>query len=154
MNGTPKEHGLWLRYTLDPSSENRNRLCLHYIPKIERFAACLASKIPHNLVQIDDLIQIGAIAVLKCIDSFDPAKGLTFHTFCGNRIRGEILDELRRLDWMSRADRPLANRVKKSLNRTGNIRETAKELNISEARCHELLRSREDFFADRQRACS
>jgi len=76
---------------------------------VERHAA-LVKRIAHHLkarlpqtVQTDDLIQAGMIGLLDAARSFDASLGATFETYAGTRIRGAMLDEVRRYDWAPRS---------------------------------------------------
>lgn len=60
----------------------------------------LVSKLPCN-VQVDDLIQVGMIGLLDAIRLFDESKGASFETYANIRIRGSMIDELRRNSWLS-----------------------------------------------------
>jgi RNA polymerase sigma factor for flagellar operon FliA len=53
-------------------------------------------------VELDDLIQAGAMGLLTALDQFDPKRGIALSTFCTNRIRWSMIDELRERDWVPR----------------------------------------------------
>ena len=59
-------------------------------------------KLP-DFIELDDLMQAGLIGLLNACQSFDPQQGATFQTYASIRIRGGILDELRRNDWLPRS---------------------------------------------------
>ncbi len=69
---------------------------------VRRIALHLAARLPAN-VDIDDLCQAGMIGLLEAARSFDPGAGASFETFAGIRIRGSMIDELRRGDWAPRS---------------------------------------------------
>ena len=56
-------------------------------------------------VELDDLISSGVLGLMDAVDTFDPARGFTFETFCTYRARGAILDEVRAMDWLPRLAR-------------------------------------------------
>lgn len=64
----------------------------------------MIAKLPAN-VELDDLIQVGMIGLHDALGRFDVEHGVKFETFATQRIRGAMLDELRRTDWMGRVDR-------------------------------------------------
>ncbi|PJE79506.1 RNA polymerase sigma factor FliA [invertebrate metagenome] len=69
---------------------------------VKRIANHLAARMPAS-VQIDDLIQSGMIGLLEAAKKYDASKGASFETFSGIRIRGAMLDEIRKGDWGPRS---------------------------------------------------
>ena len=69
---------------------------------VVRIARHLSSKMPAS-VQVDDLIQAGMVGLLEAAGKYDESKGASFETFAGIRIRGAMLDEIRRGDWGPRS---------------------------------------------------
>jgi RNA polymerase sigma factor for flagellar operon FliA len=69
---------------------------------VRRIAFHLVSRLPAS-VQADDLIQSGMIGLLEASRNFEPTHGASFETFAGIRIRGAMLDEIRRQDWAPRS---------------------------------------------------
>jgi RNA polymerase sigma factor for flagellar operon FliA len=69
---------------------------------VKRIAYHLASRLPPS-VQVDDLIQSGMIGLLEAAKHYNPAQGASFETYAGIRIRGAMLDEIRRSDWTPRS---------------------------------------------------
>jgi RNA polymerase sigma factor FliA len=69
---------------------------------VKRIACHLAARLP-NTVEMDDLLQAGMIGLLEAAGNFDPTRGASFDTFAGIRIRGAMLDEVRKLDWTPRS---------------------------------------------------
>ena len=86
------------------SSPNRSSTAfvLRYSPLVKRIAHHLLSRLPPN-VQLDDLIQSGIIGLLEAEQNYDATKGASFETFAGIRIRGAMLDDIRRGDWVPRS---------------------------------------------------
>ncbi len=79
-----------------------DQLVEQHAPLVKRIALHLAARLPDS-VQVDDLIQSGMIGLLEAAQHFDPHAGASFETFAGFRIRGAMLDELRRSDWAPRS---------------------------------------------------
>ena len=73
-----------------------------YTPLVKRIAYHLLGRLPSN-VQVDDLIQSGMIGLLEAAKKFDPQKEVMFTTYAGIRIRGAMLDEVRKGDWAPRS---------------------------------------------------
>ncbi len=69
---------------------------------VKRIAYHLVNRLPPN-VQADDLIQAGMIGLLEASRNYDPSQGASFETYAGIRIRGAMLDEIRRSDWTPRS---------------------------------------------------
>ena len=69
---------------------------------VKRIAYHLAARLPAS-VEIDDLIQAGSIGLLEAARNFQGDRGASFETYAGIRIRGAMLDELRRGDWAPRS---------------------------------------------------
>ncbi|HET7535387.1 MAG TPA: FliA/WhiG family RNA polymerase sigma factor [Candidatus Didemnitutus sp.] len=69
---------------------------------------------PH--IDADDLYSVGITGLLAAVRKFDPAQGNTFASYASMRIRGAILDELRRMDWCPRRTRARARKLKESIN--------------------------------------
>ncbi|MGE4293498.1 MAG: FliA/WhiG family RNA polymerase sigma factor [Desulfovibrio sp.] len=73
----------------------------HFAPKIRILALRLKSKLPQS-VELSELISAGSVGLLDALKKFDPTLGIKFDTYSENRIKGAMLDELRRMDWFSR----------------------------------------------------
>lgn len=69
---------------------------------VMRIARHVASRVP-SMIQIDDLVQAGMIGLIEAFNRFDYSKGASFITYAGIRIRGSMIDELRRGDWVPRS---------------------------------------------------
>ena len=81
---------------------------------VRRIAYHLAGRLPSS-VEVDDLIQAGMIGLLEASKHFDPSGGASFATFAGIRIRGAMLDELRRGDWTPRSVHRKAREAAKAI---------------------------------------
>ncbi len=119
--------------TKDP---NLDEVVEGYAPLVKRIAHHLLLRMPAS-VQIDDLIQSGMIGLLEAARKYDVSKGASFETYAGIRIRGSMLDEVRKGDWAPRSvhrkSRKVAEAIKAIEARTGKDakdNEIAKELDI------------------------
>jgi len=72
-------------------------LVTRYAPLVKRIAYHLLNRLPPS-VQADDLVQAGMIGLLEASKNYDPTQGASFDTYAGIRIRGAMLDEIRRSD--------------------------------------------------------
>jgi len=77
---------------------HHDELVTQYAPLVKRIAYHLKARLPASVV-IDDLLQAGMIGLLEASRKYDSAQGASFETYAGIRIRGAMLDELRRNDW-------------------------------------------------------
>jgi RNA polymerase sigma factor for flagellar operon FliA len=87
-----------------------DRVVAQYAPLVKRIAHHLLGRLP-NSVQLDDLIQSGMIGLLEAAQKYDASKGASFETYAGIRIRGSMLDEMRRGDWAPRSVHRNSRRV-------------------------------------------
>lgn len=94
--------------------DSRSEMLQRYAPLVKRIALHLLARLPRN-VQLDDLLQAGMIGLLEASGKFDQMKGASFETFVGIRIRGAMLDEVRRNDWLPRSVHRNARRVSEAV---------------------------------------
>src|ERR1700682_2780571 len=80
----------------------KNKRLLEFLPWAQRFARTCAAKLPSHLDR-DDLQSAGVLGYLMAATRYDVARGASFRGFCAVRIRGAVLDELRRWDWAPRS---------------------------------------------------
>lgn len=73
-----------------------------YAPLVKRIAHHLMARLPSS-VQLEDMLQAGMLGLLEARSNFDATKGASFETFAGIRIRGSMIDEIRRGDWVPRS---------------------------------------------------
>jgi RNA polymerase sigma factor for flagellar operon FliA len=78
--------------------------------KVRIISVKMARDLPAS-VDVDDLMSMGFIGLMDAAEKFDPARGVKFETYAEFRIRGSILDELRRLDWIPRSARDRMNEI-------------------------------------------
>lgn len=113
---------------------------------VKRIAHHLLGRLPQS-VQLDDLIQAGMIGLLEAARNYDSSKGAAFETYAGIRIRGHMLDEVRRNDWVprsvhrnSRMISEAVQHIENKLGREAKDVEIAKALDISMTEYHEMLK--------------
>lgn len=112
---------------------------------VKRIAHHLMGRLPPS-VQLEDLIQAGMIGLLEAVKNYNKDKGASFETYAGIRIRGSMLDEIRKGDWAPRSvhrnTRKIAEAIRKIENETGRDardHEVAKMLEISLEQYHQML---------------
>lgn len=90
---------LWDNYIRDRSIENRNELVMFYQPYVKITIGKLVSQY-NRYIEYDDLISYGTMGLIDAVEKFDVNKGVKFETYASIRIRGGIIDQLRRQDWL------------------------------------------------------
>jgi RNA polymerase sigma factor for flagellar operon FliA len=92
---------IWVKYKRTRRKVYKNHLIETYLPLVRSVAERMLLTLPAS-VELDDLISMGTFGLIEAIERFDLERGVLFKTYCVNRIRGAILDELRALDWVPR----------------------------------------------------
>jgi RNA polymerase sigma factor for flagellar operon FliA len=115
------------------SQKNTNKLVILHEPLVKRIAFHLMSRLPPS-VQADDLIQAGMIGLIEASRNFDPEQGASFETYAGIRIRGAMLDEIRRTDWTPRSVHRKARQVAEAVRKIENEKgRDARDVEVAEA---------------------
>jgi len=101
---------------------SEDQMVVKYAPLVKRIAYHLMARLPSSVI-VDDLIQAGMVGLLEASRNYRPDLGASFETYSGIRIRGSMLDELRRNDWapksVHRKNRELSKVVREIETRTG-----------------------------------
>ena len=136
MNQDDKEK-LWLEFSKQPSAELREKIIIEYAGLVKIVAGKLSIYLGYN-VEYDDLVGYGTFGLIDAIDKFDYGKGVKFETYASLRIRGAILDQIRKMDWLPRTVRQKQKRIDAAYNKieaeTGRLatdEEIAAELEIT-----------------------
>ncbi len=143
----------------EASREKTDLLVEEHAVLVKRIAHHMSGKLP-NSVPTDDLIQAGMIGLIEAARNYDPTQGASFETYAGIRIRGAIIDEVRRNGWAPRSVHRKAReaaqaiqQVEAKANRKATDREIAEAMGVtqseyrkivSEAASHRLLSLDED----------
>ena len=129
---------LWSDYQKKPTPEIREQLILAYAQLVKLVAGRLSMYLGHN-VEYDDLVSYGIFGLIDAIDKFDMDKNVKFETYASLRIRGAILDQIRKMDWIPRTVRQRQKKIDEAMKnvemRTGKAatdEEIAIELGVSE----------------------
>ena len=128
---------VWRSYKKNGSDGLRNRLMEHYLHLVRSTAERMHMRLPGE-VDVEDLIQAGLFGLMDAIDAFDLERGVKFETYCTQRIRGAIFDELRAMDWVPRLVRSRTAKVERArkalemeLGRRPTDREVCERLKVS-----------------------
>ncbi|WP_210395722.1 RNA polymerase sigma factor FliA [Motiliproteus sediminis] len=127
-------------------SDSQADIVERYAPLVKRIAHHLLARLPSSVV-LEDLIQSGMVGLLEAARKYDASKGASFETYAGIRIRGAIIDEVRRGDWTPRSVHRNGRRISDCIQaveaRTGRDAQdadVAREMGVSLDEYHSLLR--------------
>jgi len=118
--------------------DEREEMIVKYLPYVKYIASRFIAGKPPG-IEFDDLVSYGIIGLIDAIEKFDPSKGLKFETYATLRIKGAIIDELRKISWIPKsafsklsALNQAREELELKLNREPTDKELAEYLNISE----------------------
>jgi RNA polymerase sigma factor for flagellar operon FliA len=103
MNAENKQK-LWEDYSKRRTPELQEKIIIEYAGLVKLVAGRLSMYLGYN-VEYDDLVGYGIFGLIDAIDKFDFSKGVKFETYASLRIRGAILDQIRKMDWIPRSIR-------------------------------------------------
>ncbi len=110
MVSEDKTEQLWRYYKENKSLETRNEIVLHYISLVRKIVLRFKGSY-NNFGQLDDMVNQGIIALIDAVEKFDPDMGNKFETFASLKIRGAVIDFMRKQDWVPRNQRNLAREL-------------------------------------------
>ena len=129
---------LWEDYLKDKNPDLREKIIVEYAPLVKVVAGRLSMYLGYN-VEYDDLVGYGVFGLIDAIDKFDMAKDVKFETYASLRIRGSILDQIRKMDWIPRTVRQRQKKIDQAIKdiegetgKTASDIEIAKKLGITE----------------------
>ncbi|WP_099468852.1 FliA/WhiG family RNA polymerase sigma factor [Konateibacter massiliensis] len=105
---------LWESYAKDKAPEIREKIIIEYAPLVKIVAGRLSMYLGH-CVEYDDLVGYGIFGLIDAIDKFDSAKMVKFETYASLRIRGAILDQIRKMDWIPRTVRQKQKKIEMAM---------------------------------------
>src|ERR1700676_5022773 len=125
------------RLSANFSAQERDALILKHLPQVRMIARRIYGRLPES-VCYDDLVSTGTVGLISAIDRFDRSRNLQLKTYAEHKIKGAILDSLRRLDWAPRQQRKHAKQIEAAigvaeqrLQRAPTEEEIAAELNLT-----------------------
>src|SRR5574344_486171 len=107
---------LWKEYSVSRSSDVREKLILEYAPLVKVVAGRLSMYLGYN-VEYEDLVSYGIFGLIDAIDKYDSKKAVKFETYASLRIRGAILDQIRKMDWIPRSLRQKQKKIDTAANK-------------------------------------
>ncbi len=105
---------LWTEYNKTKSADLREKLIIEYAPLVKLVAGRLSMYLGFN-VEYDDLVGYGVFGLIDAIDKFDLMKDVKFETYASLRIRGAILDQIRKMDWIPRTIRQRQKKIEAAI---------------------------------------
>lgn len=134
----------WILHS-DGAGAPESVLVTQHAQLVKRIAQHLLGRLPPS-VQLEDLIQAGMIGLLEASKNYDFSKGASFETYASIRVRGSMLDEIRKGDWAPRSVHRNTRRIAEAIRTVENLEgrdprdfEIAKNLNINLDEYHRLL---------------
>lgn len=97
-------------YSKTKSAEAREKIILEYASLVKVVAGRLSMYLGYN-VEYEDLVSYGIFGLIDAIDKFDSFKEVKFETYASLRIRGAILDQIRKMDWIPRTIRQKQKKI-------------------------------------------
>src|SRR3954451_7359744 len=132
-------------YSASRASGDADRLVIQHAELVKRIAYHLAGRLPPS-VEVADLIQAGMLGLLEAAAHYTAGKGASFETFAGIRIRGSMLDALRKLDWAprsvhrkARAAAAAVREIEAEFGREARDAEVAERMGVSLDEYHRVL---------------
>ncbi|MDD2211452.1 MAG: FliA/WhiG family RNA polymerase sigma factor [Clostridia bacterium] len=160
-------HNLWKEYLLNKAPAVKEDLIVHYIPLVQKIVKKMVCVLPAYMQQ-DDLFSYGILGLLEAIDRYNPNLGIPFAGFAVKRIKGAIIDGIRREDWFPVTVRKRAGQVEQAyqkielqVGRNATDEEIASELGISLEELSKWLKtlqyitilSLDESFSEEQEVC-
>lgn len=128
-----------------PPLDDRSQLIRENMPLVELVVQRMVPQVPSFMTK-EDMISAAMVGLIDAANKFDPGKGVKFKTFAEHRVRGAILDEMRKLDWFSRSMRDKQNqltqtmlRLERRFGRSPEEEEMAAEMTLTLDEYHNLL---------------
>ena len=122
----------------------RETLLFQYLPMVRQIAGGIVGKLPAS-VSMDELIDAGVIGLSESIDRYDTKASAKFETYAFTRVRGAMMDELRKMDWAPQSLRKKTKRLNEAhriltakLSRQPSQEEIAEHLEITLEKFHQL----------------
>lgn len=101
---------MWAEYAKTRRPDIREKIILEYAPLVKVVAGRLSMYLGYN-VEYEDLVSYGIFGLIDAIDKFDSLKEVKFETYASLRIRGAILDQIRKMDWIPRTIRQKQKKI-------------------------------------------
>ncbi|QDP40200.1 FliA/WhiG family RNA polymerase sigma factor [Radiobacillus deserti] len=151
-SNAPQDEQLWQSWITDQDSDAANQLIQKYSYIVSYHVQRIGVHLPSS-VSRDDIKSLGLVGLYDALTKFDPKRDLKFDTYASFRVRGAIIDGLRKEDWLPRSVREktkqlerVSNQLEQQLQRKPSSEEIAKELGITEKEVEETIK--DSLFAN------
>jgi RNA polymerase sigma factor for flagellar operon FliA len=128
------------------TKESRDQLIEDYLPLVKSIVSRMRSHFPDHY-EVEDIYGVGVKALVVSVNQFNPSKGKSFGNYASLRIKGSLIDELRKMDSLPRANRAKAKSLQATISdmesrlmRPVSIDEVKAELNLNESEYSKLLK--------------
>ena len=145
MENTENMDNIWKAYKLNKSPEIKEKIILQYAYLVKYVVGRMVMHIGQH-VEYDDLVSYGIFGLIDAIDKFDASKNVKFETYASLRIKGSIIDNIRKNDWIPRTLRQrnkqyeaAFSQLEETLGRAPTEEELAKKLSLSIKETRELI---------------
>ncbi|PWU68849.1 FliA/WhiG family RNA polymerase sigma factor [Gracilibacillus dipsosauri] len=147
-----EERSIWNEWIQNKNEDNTNQLIDHYMYLVQYHVQRIASNLPKS-VQKEDLRSLGLFGLYDAILKFDPNRDLKFDTYASFRIKGAIIDGLRKEDWLPRSAREKVKKIdfavealEQQLQREVSAEEIAAHLKMKKEEVEEVIK--DSFFSN------
>ncbi|WP_139367577.1 FliA/WhiG family RNA polymerase sigma factor [Bacillus alkalicellulosilyticus] len=147
-----EEQVIWEKWITDRDTDAADSLMQLYMPLVNYHVSRIAVGLPRS-VNKDDLVSHGMLGLFDALEKFDTSRDLKFDTYASFRIRGAIIDGLRKEDWLPRSLREKSKkidgaveRLEQQYGRHVDISEVAKELGVGEEEVAQVIS--ESFYSN------
>jgi RNA polymerase sigma factor for flagellar operon FliA len=147
-----EEHDLWERWKREKHPDDGDALVARYLPLVTFYSRRIASTLP-KAVSREEVTSFGLSGLYDALLKFEPSRDLKFDTYASFRIRGAILDGLRKADWLPRTAREKSKKIEAAVSmleqrylRAVTAEEVAEELGITMDEVHDTMA--EHFFSN------
>jgi RNA polymerase sigma factor FliA len=110
---TPAERA-YAAESASPAEDQRQAKILEQLPQVYHIATRIHERLPKH-VPLEDLVHEGVLGLMAALNTYDSSKRVQFQTYASFRIRGSILDSLRKMDWASRPLRAKGRRITEAI---------------------------------------
>lgn len=139
------EQQIWEKWVQSRDQDAANLLVKKYTPLVSYHVQRISAGLPKN-VSRDELHSLGLVGLFDAIEKFDPSRDLKFDTYASFRVRGAIIDGLRKEDWLPRSTRDRAKKLERKIEkleqkylRNVTVSEVANELNMDESDVYKTM---------------
>lgn len=151
MQKNERLNDIWLKFLQVRDDQSRSELILNYVPLVKYVVDHLSLCFSATLSR-EDLVSAGIVGLINAVERFEPSKGVKFETYAVTRIKGSIIDETRKLDWVPRSKRRMIREIQRAFEdiereeaRPATDDEVAKKIGITVEELNKVLEKADTF---------